>query len=59
MILGASLVPSSVGFDTFFHIGDMAFLDFHPLSPSSAPFHTFWLISTVDSHTLVWALELG
>ena len=37
----------------------MAFLDFHPLSPISAPFHTFLLIPTMDSHTLVWALEFG
>ena len=27
-------------FSCFFHIGDMAFLDFHPLSPISTPFHT-------------------
>ena len=37
----------------------MAFLGFHTLSPISTPFHTFLLISTVDSHTLVWALEFG
>ena len=37
----------------------MAFLDFHPLSPISTPLHTFRLISTMDSHTLVWHLELG
>ena len=43
----------------FFHIGGMAFLDFHPLSPISTPFHTFLLISTMDTHTLVWHLELG
>ena len=28
-------------------------------SPGGHPFHTSLLISTMDSHTLVWALELG
>ena len=36
----------------------MACLDFHPVSPISTPFYTFLLISTMDSHTLVWPLEL-
>ena len=29
------------------------------LSAVRAPFHTFLLIPTMDSHTLVWTLELG
>ena len=40
----------------FFYIGGMAFFDFHPLSPIATPFHTFLLM---DTHTLVWHLELG
>ena len=34
-------------------MGDMAFLDFHPHSPISTPFHFFFLlIFTMDSRAL-------
>ena len=35
------IVAPSVGFDAFFHIGDMAFLDFHPLHPIPPLFTLF------------------
>ena len=35
----------------------MAFLNFHPISPISTPFHTFLLISTTS--TLFWEGVLG
>ena len=57
MILGASLLPL-VEVLILPHWG-YGILDFHPFSPISTPFHTFVLISTMDSHTLVWHLELG
>ena len=58
VILGASLLPLASVLMLLPH-GDMAFLDFHPLSPIPTPFHTFLLISTMDSHTLMWALEFS
>ena len=58
MILGASLLPLALVLMLLPHWG-MAFLGFHSLSPTFTPFHTFLLISTMDSHTLVWHLELG
>ena len=59
VILGGIIVAPSVGFDASSTLGIWHFLDFHPLSPISAPFHTFLLIPTMNSHTLVWASELG
>ena len=47
------IVAPSVGFDASSTLGMWhfwIFTHFHPFPP---------LISTMDSHTLVWALELG
>ena len=52
VILGGIIVATSVGFDASSTLGIWHFW-------ISAPFHTFLLIPTMDSHTLVWALELG
>ena len=45
VILWASLLFHS-RFCGFFHIGDLAFLDFHPISPISSLFTHVLLIST-------------
>ena len=57
-ILGGIIVAPSVGFDASSTLGIWhfwIFTQFHPFLPF---FHTFLLIPTMDSHTLVWALEL-
>ena len=58
MILGGIIGALNVGFDASSTLGIWHFwilTQFHPF----APFHTFLLIPTMDSHTLVWTFELG
>ena len=54
VILGGIIVAPNVGFDASSTLGIWhfwIFTHFHPFPPRFTP--------TMDSHTLVWALELG
>ena len=58
MILGASLLPLAVVLMLLPHWGYVIF-GYSPTFTHFHPFSHFLLISTMDSHTLVWAFELG